>query len=124
MRTARIAAGVFLFVFALAGAVPRAEYGTRRAAARKALGDSVLVLFGRTEAEMEDHSAATVQEPDFYYLTGWKEPGAVLLLSTGSEVLFLPKHDAAHEVYTGVRAAASDPDALAVTGFSDVLAIP
>jgi Xaa-Pro aminopeptidase len=81
------------------------------------------VLFGRTEAEMEDRSAATLQEPDFYYLTGWTQPGAVLLLAAESEVLFLPKHDAAGEVYNGVRAAASDSDARAVTGFAEVMAI-
>ncbi len=121
MRWIRLAAGSLFCALALAAAVPLEEYGARRVAARKALGEGVLVLFGRTEAEMENHSVATRQDPDFFYLSGWSEPGARLLLSAETEILFLPAHDPAHEVYTGARQAAADANARTATGFPEVL---
>jgi Xaa-Pro aminopeptidase len=111
MRRAWIA---LLAVVGVWGAeIPRAEYRTRRMAAQKALGDGVLVLFGHEDG---------AQEPNFYYLTGWREEGAILLLTPAGETLFLPRRDPAREKYTGPMTAAEDEDARAVTGFEQVLA--
>src|SRR5580704_19240680 len=57
------------------------QYRSRRADLRKALGDGVTVLFGRTEDHEEDLRTGFFQESNFYYLTGWQEPGAILLLA-------------------------------------------
>ena len=99
-------------VWVWAAEIPQAEYRTRRVAAQKALGDGVLVLFGR-EGE--------AQEPNFYYLTGWREADAILLLTPSSETLFLPKRNPEREKYTGPAASAEDRNARAVTGFEQVL---
>ena len=50
------------------------------------------------------------QDSDFYYLTGWTEPGAALMVigADGAsqpyrEILFLPARDLRMEKYTGVE---------------------
>ncbi len=116
-------AAAALAACALAAQIPQQEYKSRRQATRKSLGGAVLVLFGRTAAEMEEHSPAVIQEPNFRYLTGWNKPGAILLLSPEREIVFLPGHDPNREKYTGPQPAASDPDIRAVTGFEEVLPV-
>ncbi len=109
--------------------IPHEEYRARRAALLKALPDGVTVLFGKAEREAEDLRSGFVQEPNFLYLTGWQEPGAVLLLAPRAggaparEVLFLPDRSPERERYTGRRAAAEDEDARTVTGFEEVLPV-
>ncbi len=114
-------AALALAACALTAQIPQQEYRSRRASARKSLDGAVLVLFARTAAEMEEHSPAVIQEPNFRYLTGWNKPGAILLLSPAREILFLPGHNPDREKYTGRQPAAGDPDIRLVTGFEDVL---
>ena len=108
---------------ALAAEAPSGEYRARREAARKTLSNAVLVLFGRTADQMDERSNGPLQDPDFYYLTGWTEPGAILMLTTKEDLLFLPAHNPANEVYTGPLAAASDENVHSVTGFEKVLPV-
>ena len=84
---------IALVIFAWAGAAkfPMDEYRARRANLRKELS-GVLVLFAHTEARDQVYRAAP--EPNFYYLTGWTEPGARLLLTPKREILFLPSQRA------------------------------
>ncbi len=77
----------------------------------------------KDSAEAYDQVFRFEQEPNFYYLTGWSEPGAVLLLTPSDEILFLPRHDERAERYSGKRTSAEDADAHAVTGFEKVLPI-
>ncbi|HEY1205016.1 MAG: Xaa-Pro peptidase family protein [Bryobacteraceae bacterium] len=116
-------AALALAACTLTAQIPQQEYQSRRESARKSLDGAVLVLFGRAAAEMEEHSPAVIQEPNFRYLTGWTKPGAILLLSPAREILFLPGHDPTREKYTGPQPAASDPDIRAVTGFEEVLPV-
>jgi len=89
------------------------------------------VLYGYGEADV----AATVtpfrQNEEFYYLTGWNEPGAIMVLvpkthapgasaELGKEVLYIPSHDRGEEKWTGPKLAPEDADASALTGFSTV----
>ena len=101
------------------------EFRMRRATLRQSLGlpgaSGVLLLKGRAEAY--DPVFRFEQEPNFYYLTGWTEPGAVLLMTPTDEILFLPSHSERAEKYSGRRTAAEDADARAVTGFEKVLPI-
>jgi Xaa-Pro aminopeptidase len=97
--------------------IPRSEYANRRAQLRKSL-EGPLVLFGRTEGS--DEVFRTAQEPNFYYLTGWTEPGAILLLTPADEVLFLPRRNARREIYMGRRVAPEDADARDQTGMAQV----
>jgi Xaa-Pro aminopeptidase len=100
--------------------IPLSEYKTRRAALRKDLNGTV-ILFGKTVGN--DEVFGFEQEPNFYYLTGWTQPGAVLLLDKNDEILFLPHHNERMEIFTGRKTSAEDPDVLQVTGFDRVLPI-
>jgi Aminopeptidase P, N-terminal domain. len=65
------------------------EYKSRRAALQKANGDAITILIGRTEKSGGDLRSGFFQEENFYYLTGWSEPGAMLVLTPSSEVLLI-----------------------------------
>ena len=81
----------------------------------------MLLLKGQTEGI--DRIFRFAQEANFYYLTGWTEPGAVLLLTPSSDTLFLPSHNEHAERFSGKRSSATDSDARALTGFENVLPI-
>lgn len=100
--------------------IPRSEYRFRRAALQKSL-DGILVLFGKTVGS--DEVFGFVQDSAFYYLTGWTQPGAILLLDKNTEVLFLPHHNQRAEVYTGPKLSAEDPDAAGIAGFDQVMPV-
>lgn len=97
--------------------MPPDEFKTRRANLRSSL-DGVLVLFGRVEGR--DEVFRVGQEPNFYYLTGWSQPGARLLVTPTREVLFLPHHNERVEHFQGRRSSAEDADVHALTGFEEV----
>lgn len=108
----------FLTGSLIADVIPRQEYSARRAELRKKL-DGTLVLFGRTEGR--DDYFRVGQETNFYYLTGFSEPGAILLLTKDEESLFLPRRNERREIYNGRRVAPEDKDAREATGFDNVL---
>jgi Xaa-Pro aminopeptidase len=85
----------------------------------------VIVLSGNEESLEDVYSARArfFQDPNFFYLTGWREPGAKLLLDSRREILFLPPHDTDREKWTGPRHAASDPGITELTGFEKVLSV-
>jgi Xaa-Pro aminopeptidase len=72
------------------------------------------------------------QDPDFYYLTGWNEPGAALFIQSATpagdrsparpyrEILFLPTRNPLMERYTGVKLDATTPGASATAGVEEV----
>jgi Xaa-Pro aminopeptidase len=113
-----------LLVLALAAAIaaaqgiPREEYPKRRAELQKSL-DGVLIVFGATDSG--DLHSGFFQHADFLYLTGWREPGAALLLAPTEEILFLPPRNVRNENFTGRRLGADDSDAANRTGFARVL---
>ncbi|MGE5570170.1 MAG: M24 family metallopeptidase [Rhodospirillales bacterium] len=114
-------AAVLVAVCVYAAGIPNEEYRARRQKVRSELGDAVLVLFGNTERDVAGLRHAFVQEPNFYYLTGWLEPNAILLLTPDTEMLFLPPRDPASERYTGRKIAPGDESATEATGFEKVL---
>jgi len=119
MRNLRTVAAVFV-----AGGVlwaDTAEFPARRAALAKSLNDGAIVLFAHTEKETDDDRTGFHQEPNFYYLSGWQEPGAILLVAPGTDILFLPRPDVRRERYTGKVAGPDDPGIAAATGFATVL---
>jgi Xaa-Pro aminopeptidase len=71
------------------------------------------------------------QDEDFYYLTGWNEPGAALMILADApnaaqprkyrEVLFLPTRNLRMEKYTGIKLDAATPNAAATAGVDEVL---
>jgi len=98
--------------------IPAAEYRERRAELRKSL-DGALVLMGA--ADPSDLHDAFYQKPDFEYMTGWREPGAALLIGPKEEILFLPQRVSQRETYNGRTTGPDDPDAAQKTGFDKVL---
>ena len=87
---------------------------------RKSL-DGVMVLFGQREGS--DVVFHFQQEPNFYYLSGWMEPGAILLITPAEETLFLPHHDEHAERFLGKRSSAEDQNVHEVTGFDRVMPV-
>jgi len=81
----------------LVAAAATPEYRARRQTLARALPQAVLVFFGGTQTK--DDLARFFPEPDFYYLTGWKQPhgvadtsapleaGEVLVTEQGARVL-------------------------------------
>src|SRR5580698_1261831 len=98
--------------------ISRLEYQNRRADLRQSL-DGAMVLFGAVETE--DLHNSFFQESNFLYLSGWREPGAVMLLTPKEEILFLPPRDPRQELYTGRKLGPEDSDAVEKTGFAKVL---
>lgn len=118
---------------------PDADYRARRVALGAALKGGMAILFAADEPSAEYLSFR--QDEDFYYLTGWNEPGAALVVIGASEpaapgtvpvagvtaethgyreILFLPTRNKRMELYTGVKLDASSPDAVAKTGVAEV----
>ena len=101
-----------------ADGIPRDEYRSRRAELKKSL-DGVMVLFGANESD--DLRLPYFQETNFLYLSGWREPGAVMMLTKNEEILFLPERDRHTETFFGHRLAPGDADATEKSGFDKVM---
>ncbi len=112
---------------------PNSDYRMRRQAlASKANGGAVL-LFASDEAEGPNDLYGYRPDDNFFYLSGWSEPGAALLIMPGTakagtatpdhaytEILFLPNHNPSQEKWTGPKLGADNPDAVKITGFDHV----
>src|SRR5260221_10702442 len=59
------------------------ELAARREKLRKDIPNGVLVLFGNKESE--DLHYGFYQDTNFYYLTGWEEPAAILVMTPEPE---------------------------------------
>src|ERR1700684_2214232 len=96
-------ASLVLVIVALCGPLahsvekqPSAVYHARRVALAAKLHGGVAVLFAAEEPLLDFMPYR--QDSDFYYLTGWTEPGAALMVVGGAsgssqsykEILFLP----------------------------------
>ena len=108
-----------------AGATERqsgADYHARRVALAKVMEGGALVLFAPTEAEGPNNLYGFRQDDNFYYLTGWSEPGAALLINSNPyvEILFLAEHNVTQEKWTGPKLGPEDPKAPSLTGFDKV----
>ena len=120
---------LLLFTSLCACAVERqanGDYRQRRLALAKLMEGGTLVLFAPTEAEGPNNLYGFRQNDDFYYLTGWAEPGAAIVISGASdshaytEILFLPAHNVTQERWTGPKLGAESAEAPAITGFDHV----
>ena len=111
---------------------PNADYRARRQALAERAKDGVVVLFASTEAEGPNALYGFRQDDNFFYLTGWKEPGAALLIAPAGavspvaplhayvEILFLPARNSTQERWTGPKLGPENGDAPRLTGFDRV----
>ena len=114
---------------------PASVYHARRVALAAKLNGGIAVLFAAEEPVLD--LTPYRQDEDFYYLTGWNEPGAALLIvaesspnpsgvampsppHTYSEILFLPTRNLRSETYTGVKLDAATPGAAQKAGVDAV----
>jgi Xaa-Pro aminopeptidase len=91
------------------------------------------VLFGNYEPALEYQDFR--QDEDFYYLTGWNEPGAALIVADAvparagkpalpyREILLLPERNLRMELFTGIKFDAASPNATGITGVREVRSI-
>lgn len=124
MKLRNLAAVILLFVPVASSAlesVPKPEYRTRRVALAEKMKGGIAVLFAAEEPVLDFMPYR--QEEDFYYLTGWNEPGAALIVVSATEaaastpgtglgeraaqpyreILFLPTRNLRTEKYTGAK---------------------
>jgi Xaa-Pro aminopeptidase len=119
--------------------VPKAEYKARRVALAGKLNGGVAVLFAADQPLVDFMPYR--QDEDFYYLTGWTEPSAALVIVAAAdavagdpgtglgaraaqpyrEILFLPTRYERMEKYTGAKMDASTAGVTATTGVDEVL---
>jgi Xaa-Pro aminopeptidase len=146
MKSPRSYIVVLLGVVSLAGVVraiekqPASAYHARRVALGAKLHGGVAVLFAAEEPQLDFDPYR--QDSDFYYLTGWNEPGAALLIVGASEpptasasaldpqaehkyteILFLPTRNLRNEKYTGEKLDAATPGVAATAGVNRVMAM-
>ena len=113
---------------------PSSDYHARRVALGTALHGGVAILFAAEEPVLDFDPYR--QDSDFYYLTGWNEPGAALLIVGPAseperpgqaahareykEILFLPTRNLRTETYTGAKMDAATPEVTKATGVDNV----
>ncbi len=107
---------------------PASAYHSRRVALAAELHGGVAVLFAAEEPVLDFMPYR--QDSDFYYLTGWTEPGAALMIVGDSaqaasprpykEILYLPARDLRMEKYTGVKMDAATPGVSEASGVDNV----
>ncbi|HZD30656.1 MAG TPA: aminopeptidase P N-terminal domain-containing protein [Candidatus Angelobacter sp.] len=114
---------------------PNADYRARRQALAQKMAGGVAILFAGTEAEGPNAVYGFRQDNNFYYLSGWTEPGAALIVVSEikgkenvpgrpySEILFLPLHNVTQEKWTGPKLAADTPQVASITGFDRVASL-
>lgn len=90
--------------------IPMSEYAQRRKSLLQVVGDDSIIIIpsGREIIRNGDANYAFRQRSDFYYLTGFDEPDAVLVLSpkgeNGKFILFTRARHREREIWDGPRA--------------------
>lgn len=114
---------------------PTEVYHARREKLATRTHGGAILLFSPLESEGPNDIYGYRQDNNFYYLTGWTEPGAALLIipeaaakpdvpaQKYTEIFFLPNHSYVQEKWTGPKLGPENPDAPRVTGFDKVEAI-
>jgi len=111
---------------------PSSDYHARREKLGAKLDGGVALVFAPAEAEGPNDVYGYRPDNNFYYLTGWPEPGAALLVAGATEakgdaaarkyteILFLPKRNYSQERWTGPKLGPDDPKAAELAGVDRV----
>lgn len=110
---------------------PAGVFHARRVALAAKLKGGVAILFAAEEPVLDFMPYR--QDSDFYYLTGWNEPGAALMIISDApqgatphaykEILFLPARNLRMESYTGAKMDAATPGVAEAAGVDNVEAM-
>ena len=115
--------------------VSTSEFHARRVLLADKLNGGVALLFANQEPVLD--FTPFRQDSNFYYLTGWEEPGAVLVIEAAleragdavsgiqpaeryREILFVPTRNLRLEGYTGRKLDPADADAAKSAGVDEV----
>ena len=110
---------------------PASDYHARREKLAAKLEGGVALVFAPPEPEGPNDVYGYRPDNNFYYLTGWTEPGAALLVAAAvegkqdgarpyTEILFLPKRNYSQERWTGPKLGPEDPKAAQLVGAEKV----
>lgn len=111
---------------------PNSDYHARREKLAAKLDGGVALLFAPPELAGPNNVYGYFPDANFYYLTGWSEPGAAVLVAPVveaknenpphpyTEILFLPQRNYSQERWTGPKLGPDSPNAAQVTGFDRV----
>lgn len=111
---------------------PSSDYHARREKLAAKLDGGVALVFAPPEAEGPNDVYGYRPDNNFYYLTGWPEPGAALLVAASAEakddnparpnteILFLPKRNYSQERWTGPKLGPENPKAAQLIGVDRV----
>lgn len=111
---------------------PNSDYHARREKLAAKLDGGVALLFAPPELAGPNDVYGYFPDASFYYLTGWSEPGAAVLVAPAAEadndnparpyieILFLPQRNDSQERWTGPKLGPDSPNATQVTGFDRV----
>jgi Xaa-Pro aminopeptidase len=107
---------------------PNADYHARRQVLAGKIKNGVVLLFAPREAEGPNDLYGYHPDDNFFYLSGWSEPGTALLIAASpehayTEILFLPDHNPSQEKWTGPKLGPENPNAAKITGFDRIVAI-
>ncbi len=107
---------------------PNADYHARRQALASKIKNGVVLLFAPNEAEGPNDLYGYRPDDNFFYLSGWPEPGAALLIAASpehpyTEILFLPDHNPSQEKWTGPKLGPEDTESARITGFDRIAAL-
>src|ERR1700692_4054682 len=102
---------------------PGSDYRARRVKLAAKLDGGVALVFAPPEAEGPNALYGYRPDDNFYYLTGWPEPGAALLVVSSreakgdipprpyAEILFLLSRNYSEERWTGPKLGSENPKA-------------
>lgn len=111
---------------------PNSDYHARREKLAAKLDGGVALLFAPPELTGPNNVYGYFPDANFYYMTGWSEPGAALLIAPAAEakndnparpyteILFLPQRNYSQERWTGPKLGPDSSNAPQVTGFDRV----
>ena len=111
---------------------PNSDYHARREKLAAKLDGGVALLFAPPELPGPNDVYGYFPDSNFYYLTGWSEPGAAVLVAPATEakndnparpyteILFLPQRNYSQERWTGPKLGPDSPNAVQVTGVDRV----
>jgi Xaa-Pro aminopeptidase len=126
----------FVFCTALASALerqPGSDYHARREKLAAKLDGGVALVFAPPESGDEIYGYRA--DNNFYYLTGWPEPGAAILIAAAreakddtparpyTEILFLPSRNYSQEKWMGPKLGPENPDARKIVGVDRVASL-